>query len=55
MEKGEVFVPSVIQEQFKLENFTMLKMFLAAFASSLLFNSFVWALDAEKFNKSRGA
>lgn len=53
LQKGQMFVPKVIQGQFALTNFTMLKMFLAAFASSMLSQTLYSFYDNKGFEVSR--
>lgn len=55
MQKGQVFAPQIVAAQFTFESFIMLKMFLAAAASSMIVqicNSF---LNPEYFITTRKA
>eukprot|EP00013_Stygamoeba_regulata_P023941 CAMPEP_0177653434 /NCGR_PEP_ID=MMETSP0447-20121125/13733_1 /TAXON_ID=0 /ORGANISM="Stygamoeba regulata, Strain BSH-02190019" /LENGTH=346 /DNA_ID=CAMNT_0019156889 /DNA_START=21 /DNA_END=1061 /DNA_ORIENTATION=- len=51
LEKGRVFLPSVIFDQMLMKDFTMMKMFLAASATSLLALSVLSHLAPTKFGK----
>ena len=53
MQKGQVFAPYVIRDQFLFTRFIMLKMFLSALASSLVVQSLMCYFDNSKFEKSR--
>mmetsp|Transcript_69646 Transcript_69646/g.150037 ORF Transcript_69646/g.150037 Transcript_69646/m.150037 type:complete len:113 (+) Transcript_69646:114-452(+) len=53
MQKGQVFAPKVIEGQFKLEDFTMLKMFLGAFVTSLLFQALMAVFMESHWKPSR--
>jgi uncharacterized membrane protein YedE/YeeE len=53
MEKSKVYVPFIIQEQMKFNNFTMLKMFLAATSAGLTSVTLIRLLGHEP--PSRGA
>lgn len=55
LNRGLVFHPVVIREQFIGQNFTMMKMFLSAVSSSLIVNSIMSMIPQFKsnFEKSR--
>lgn len=55
LNRGMVYHPVVIREQFIGQNFTMIKMFLSAVSSSLLVNSIMSLVPSLKtnFDKSR--
>jgi len=53
MQKGQVYAPQNISLQFTFERFIMLKMFLAAAASSMIINTILSFYDPEYFLKTR--
>jgi hypothetical protein len=53
MQKGQVFAPMNISDQFTFDKFIMLKMFLSAAASSMLIQIMMSLFDSEFFNKTR--
>jgi uncharacterized membrane protein YedE/YeeE len=53
MQKGQVFAPQNIIDQFTLDKFIMLKMFLSAAASSIIIQSLMSMYDETFFDKTR--
>eukprot|EP00801_Mesodinium_rubrum_P004401 Mrub_04404.p1 GENE.Mrub_04404~~Mrub_04404.p1 ORF type:complete len:373 (-),score=154.65 Mrub_04404:159-1223(-) len=53
MQKGQVFAPLNIADQFTFEKFIMLKMFLSAAAASMLIQIAMALYDSEFFHKTR--